>query len=63
LYSFDLFTGASSFIGNFSDASLSSFGMSGLAGSTEAPIPEPGTMMLLGTGLAGVAALRRRFKR
>jgi len=30
---------------------------------TVAPIPEPGTMLLLGTGLIGLAGLRRKFKK
>jgi hypothetical protein len=57
LHSFDLYTGTNTFVGNFGP-NIAEVGISGLAGS---PVPEPGTMILLGVGIAGLA-LRRRKK-
>jgi len=59
LYSFDLYTGGSSLIGSFSGLIDQGQGLSGLAASTSA-VPEPGTLMLLGSGLLGLGIFRRR---
>lgn len=34
-----------------------------LAGGHFAPVPEPSTMLLLGTGVIGLAGLRRKFRK
>jgi len=58
-FSFDLNT---SFL-NPSGEGYWYYGIFGRPTTGEAPVPEPATMLLLGSGLVGLAAFRRRFKR
>lgn len=69
---------ASGFFGVVSDSSISSviirngyysqnsrdrFFIDNLQGNTAAPVPEPATMLLLGSGIVGLAGFRRKFKK
>ena len=56
LYSFDLYSGANSFLGNFNGSDQS--GISGLA--AVGTVPEPGTLGLIGLGLTGLTFWRRK---
>ncbi len=42
---------------------LSDFGSYGFSGGPATSVPEPATMLLLGSGLAGLVALRKRFNK
>lgn len=56
-YTVNLGTGAASFVGNFNPIVGQ---VNGIA--VAAPVPEPGTMALMGLGVASLAAARRRKK-
>ncbi|MBI5091827.1 MAG: PEP-CTERM sorting domain-containing protein [Candidatus Hydrogenedentes bacterium] len=41
----------------------SDFGSYGFSGGSASVVPEPATMLILGSGLAGLVALRKRFRK
>jgi hypothetical protein len=47
----------------FTAAQIQSIGQAGESGWIGTPIPEPSTMLLLGGGLIGLGAFRRRFRK
>jgi WD40 repeat protein len=62
LYSFDLFTGSYNLIGSFPSNIGTGIGISGLA-ETPSGVPEPSTMLFLGSGLLGLIGFRRKFRK